>query len=86
MCLVLQNFLSDVYLYSTVWDSGALVLVLSTNFGTHVANSCHTRAGERLNTRTSVFDDGTGTALHCENTSNLENNIYKSNLFLVSQR
>lgn len=51
-----------------------------TNFCTHVADRCHTRAREGLNTRTVVLDDRTSTTLDRENTSNLEDNIYKHEL------
>ena len=46
-----------------------------TNLSTHVANRGHTRARERLETRTSVFDDGTSTTLDRQNASDLEDDI-----------
>lgn len=47
----------------------------STDFGTHVANGGHTGCGERFNTRATVLDDGTGSALDGQDTSDLEDNI-----------
>ena len=47
----------------------------STNLGTHVADGGHTSARERLDTRSLVLDDGTGTTLDGELTSNLEDNV-----------
>ena len=54
-----------------IWENGSS----STNFSTHVANGTHTSAGERLDTRSVVLNDGTSTALDGKNTSNLENDI-----------
>ncbi len=48
-----------------------------TNFGTHVADRGHTRARERLDTGTVIFDDGTSSTLDGENTSDLEDNVYR---------
>ena len=46
-----------------------------TNLGTHVADRGHTRAGERLDTRTSVLDDSTSAALDSEDTSDLQDDV-----------
>ena len=46
-----------------------------TDLGTHVADSRHTSAGERLDTRTGVLDDGAGTTLDGENAGDLENDV-----------
>ena len=39
--------------------------------GTHVANGSHTSARERLDTRAEVFDNGAGSTLDGEDSSNL---------------
>lgn len=49
-----------------------------TNFSTHVANGTHTSGGEGVDTRTVVFDDGTGTTLDGQVTSDAENDIWPS--------
>ena len=46
-----------------------------TDFSTHVTNSSHTSAGQRLNTRTLVFDDSASTTLDCEDASNLKDDV-----------
>ena len=46
-----------------------------TNLSTHVADRGHTRARERLDTRTSVLDDGTSAALDGEDTSDLQDDV-----------
>ena len=46
-----------------------------TNFSTHVTDRSHTRAGQRFDTRTVIFDNRTSTALDRKNTSNLQNDI-----------
>ena len=46
-----------------------------TNLGTHVADRGHTRARERLDTRTSVLDDSTSAALDSEDTSDLQDDV-----------
>lgn len=46
-----------------------------TNFSTHVANSTHTSGGQRVDTRTVVFNDGTSSTLDGEDTSNLQDNV-----------
>ena len=46
-----------------------------TNLSTHVADRGHTRARERLDTRTSVLDDGTSAALDREDTSDLQDDV-----------
>ena len=48
-----------------------------TNLSTHVADRGHTRARERLDTRTSVLDDGASAALHGEDASDLEDDIFE---------
>lgn len=48
----------------------------STDFGTHVADRSHASARERLDTGTSVLNDGTSSSFNRENTSDLENNIW----------
>lgn len=45
------------------------------NFSTHVANRSHTRARERLDSRTVILDNCAGTTLDRENASNFEDNI-----------
>lgn len=47
----------------------------SSDFGTHVADGGHARAGQGLDTRTSVLDNRTSTTLDGEDTSNLEDDI-----------
>jgi hypothetical protein len=47
----------------------------STNFGTHIANGSHTSAGERLDTRTSILNDGPGAALDGQNASDLQDDV-----------
>ena len=46
-----------------------------TNLSTHVADSSHTSAGERLDTRSSVLNNSTSTTLDGQDASNLENDI-----------
>lgn len=48
------------------------------DFSTHVADSSHTRAGEGVDTRTSVLDDSTSSTLDSKNTSDLEDDIYRN--------
>lgn len=47
----------------------------STNLGTHVTDGTHTSAGQGVNTGTVVLDDGTGTTLDGEETSDLKDDI-----------
>mmetsp|Transcript_32519 Transcript_32519/g.81519 ORF Transcript_32519/g.81519 Transcript_32519/m.81519 type:complete len:453 (-) Transcript_32519:772-2130(-) len=47
----------------------------SSNLGTHVTDSTHASARHAIYTRTKVLDDCTGTTLHCENTSHLQDDI-----------
>lgn len=49
----------------------------STDLGTHVTDRSHARARERLDTRTAVLNNGTSSALDSEDTSNLEDDIFK---------
>ena len=46
-----------------------------TDFSTHVADCSHTRARERLDSRTLVLDNSTSSTLDGEDTRNLENNV-----------
>jgi len=46
-----------------------------TNLSTHVADGGHTSAGQGVNTGSEVLDDGTGTTLDSEDTSNLQDDI-----------
>ena len=47
----------------------------STNFGTHIANGSHTSAGERLDTRACVLDNGTCSTLDGQDASDLQDDI-----------
>ena len=47
----------------------------SADFSTHVTDRGHTGARERLDTRTSVLDDGTSAALDREDTSDLQDDV-----------
>ena len=47
----------------------------STNFGTHVANGSHASAGEGLDTRAGILDDGAGATLDGQYASDLQDNI-----------
>ena len=49
----------------------------STNLSAHVADRGHTRAGEGLETSTSVLNDSTSTALDREDTRNLEDDVWE---------
>ena len=49
----------------------------STNFSTHVANGGHSRARQGFNTGSIVFDDGTSSTLDGEDTSDLEDDIWR---------
>ena len=46
-----------------------------TNLGTHVTDGTHTGGGDLINTWTVVLDNGTGSTLDSEDTSNLKNDI-----------
>jgi hypothetical protein len=47
------------------------------DFGAHVTDSSHTRAGERFDAGTFVFNDGTCTALDREDTRDLQDNVWE---------
>lgn len=46
-----------------------------SDFGAHVANGAHARAGEGIDTGAVVFDDGAGAALDSQDTSDLEDDV-----------
>ncbi len=45
------------------------------NLSTHVADSCHTRAREGLDTGTGILDDGASTTLDGQDTGDLEDDV-----------
>ena len=47
----------------------------SSNLSTHVTDRSHTRAGERLDTRSVVFNNGTCATFDRQNTRHFQDNV-----------